>query len=77
MKTFVELKLFATLQRFKPDNAEQFPIEAGSTVRDLIQKLNITRTQSKLVFVNSVKVELDTVLTGGERVGIFPPVGGG
>jgi molybdopterin converting factor small subunit len=35
------------------------------------------REKAKLIFINGVKAELTSTLEGGERVGIFPPVGGG
>jgi molybdopterin converting factor small subunit len=31
----------------------------------------------KIVFIDNVHAELTSILKGGERVGIFPPVGGG
>jgi molybdopterin converting factor small subunit len=39
--------------------------------------LGVPLEEVQLVFVNGTKKEMDTVLTGGERVGVFPPVGGG
>jgi molybdopterin converting factor small subunit len=39
--------------------------------------LEIPADQIKLVFVDGAKAKLTTILDGGERVGIFPPVGGG
>jgi sulfur-carrier protein len=39
--------------------------------------LPITATDAKLVFVDGKRAQPDTPLHGGERIGIFPPVGGG
>jgi molybdopterin converting factor small subunit len=33
--------------------------------------------QAKLIFINGKKENLESRLYGGERVAIFPPVGGG
>ncbi|MGD9210244.1 MAG: MoaD/ThiS family protein [Desulfobacteraceae bacterium] len=77
METFVQLKLFATLHQFMPENADSYPVDSGCTVRELLKKLNIPRSESKLIFINNVRADLETVLHGGERIGIFPPVGGG
>jgi molybdopterin converting factor small subunit len=52
-------------------------VEAGTRVRDLVQQLGIPETKAKLIFINSFKVTLDSVLKDGDRLGIFPPVGGG
>jgi molybdopterin converting factor small subunit len=77
MSATIELKLFAGLQVYKPESAEAYPIQAGTTIQDLLRDLAIPETKAKLIFVNGIKADLDTGLKGGERVGIFPPVGGG
>ncbi|MGD2096176.1 MAG: MoaD/ThiS family protein [Desulfobacterales bacterium] len=73
----IHLKLFASLQKFMPPNADRYQIESGTTVGDLLAQLDIPEGQIKLIFIDGVKVERTRVLGGGERVGIFPPVGGG
>ena len=77
MKTQINIKLFATLQQFMPDSAERYSIEAGVTVQRLLEQLKVPQNKAKLIFINGVKADLSTALNGGERVGIFPPVGGG
>jgi molybdopterin converting factor small subunit len=77
MKSHIQIKLFASLQKFMPETAENYPIEAGITVGALLQQLDIPQDMIKLVFIDSVRSELTSILKGGERVGIFPPVGGG
>lgn len=77
MKATIDLKLFATLAAHLPANASDYPIEAGTTIAQLIDALNISRSEAKLIFVDGVRTQLDRVLHGGERIGIFPPVGGG
>ena len=77
MESHIQIKLFATLQRFMPASAENYAIETGTTIRTLLQQLDLPENKAKLVFIDGVKAELTTVLQGGERIGIFPPVGGG
>lgn len=77
MSATIELKLFAGLQSYKPESAEAYPIQAGITIQDLLRDLDIPEAKAKLIFVNGIKAGLETSLAGGERVGIFPPVGGG
>ena len=36
-----------------------------------------TPKREKLIFINSKKGALSSTLQGGERIGIFPPIGGG
>jgi molybdopterin converting factor small subunit len=77
MEARIQIKLFATLQKFMPASAENYAIEPGTTIRTLLQQLELPENKAKLIFIDGVKAELTTVLQGGERVGIFPPVGGG
>jgi molybdopterin synthase sulfur carrier subunit len=77
MQSHIQIKLFATLQRFMPASAENYPIETGTTIRMLLQQLDVPENKAKLIFSDGVKAELTTVLEGGERISIFPPVGGG
>lgn len=76
-ESYIQLKLFANLQNFMPPTADNFAIEAGLTIGALLARLDIPEDKIKLVFVDGVRAELTTILDGGERVGIFPPVGGG
>ena len=77
MSTTVELKLYATLKRHMPDDGNAVPIAPGITVAALLQTLNVDLAAAKLVFINGRKATVDTPLSGGERIGVFPPVGGG
>lgn len=77
MDTTIDLKLFATLATHAPQDASQYPIAPGMTVAQLIERLNIPPLAAKLIFVDGVRVDPQKQLEGGERVGIFPPVGGG
>ena len=77
MEVRIRIKLFATLQSFMPASAENYAIETGTTIRTLLEQLELPENKAKLIFIDGVKAELSTVLKGGERIGIFPPVGGG
>jgi molybdopterin converting factor small subunit len=73
----IELKCYATLAPMTPGNADAFPIKPGETILGLIDRLGFPHEEVKIVFVNGVTVDLDKPLADGDRVGIFPPVGGG
>jgi sulfur carrier protein ThiS len=73
----IKLKLYATLQTFMPAAGEDYPISPGMTVQDLLHQLNMPEEKAKLIFIDGMKAEPSSKLKGGERVGIFPPVGGG
>ena len=77
MTEIIDLRLFATLQKFTPDASEAFSISPGITVLDVFEQIGVPVEKAKLIFVNGLKKDLDVELSGGERVGVFPPVGGG
>lgn len=73
----VQLKLFASLTPLSPGNADQVPVSPGTSVKELLERLDVPVAKAHLIFIDGVKRSLDTQLNGGERVGIFPPVAGG
>jgi len=73
----IEIRFFATLATYLPEHAQAYPITAGMTVGQVLNQIQLPLEQAKLIFVNGVRAQLDTALKGGERVGVFPPVGGG
>lgn len=77
MTDSIDIKLFASLSKKTPEPSERYPIEPGMTVRELIDRLEVPENEAKLIFINGRKGELTSVLKNGDRVGIFPPVGGG
>ena len=77
MPATIDIKLYATLKKFMPAAANQYPVEPGTRLSILLDQLGIPKDQIKLIFINGIKTDLGAVLNGGERVGIFPPVGGG
>lgn len=77
MRIHIQIKLFATLLEKLPDNADLFSVTEGATVANLADLLGIDPKDAKLIFINGRKGALDSVLAEGDRVGLFPPVGGG
>jgi sulfur-carrier protein len=77
MQTTVQVKLFASLHPMTPAPDGRCPIEAGTTVEQVLNLLEVPLNEAKLIFINGRKGELGSILWGGERVGVFPPVGGG
>ncbi len=77
MKSHIQIKLFASLQPFMPPSGEKYRINPGISVHNLLEQLNIPQEKAKLIFIDGIKANLSSTLDGGERVGIFPPVGGG
>jgi len=76
-KQTIQLKLFAVLAKHTPADADHYPIDPGMTIAQLVHMLEIPKKQAKLVFVNGRRADLADRINPGDRVGIFPPVGGG
>jgi len=73
----IRLELQATLKRFLPDTPEYYPIEGGIRVKDLLKQLGIPEYEVNLVFIDGVPANLVSTIEGGERVALYPPLGGG
>ena len=75
----VDLKCFSKL--VNPESCDfnkstVYDLDDGQTVEDLVQRAGISGEDVKIAFVNSRVVDLDTVLSDGDRVGLAPAVGG-
>jgi len=77
MALHITIKLFATLRPYAPEQADHYAIAPGTTVADVVRALHIPARDARLIFINNIRKELDTRLQDGDRLGIFPPVGGG
>ena len=73
----IDLKLFVTLAKYLPGDGDALALEDGTTVKSLIDGLGIPKKEVKLIFVNGKKESLEYPVKDGDRVGLFPPVGGG
>ena len=77
----VEVRLFATLQRYLPAGTEgdcvSFDLPADATVRDVMESLKIPAELACLTVVNGRDADLDQVLSPGDEVTMFPPLAGG
>lgn len=79
--TKIELKLFVTLDKYFPkkNKGEKNLIEVkdNMSVDEFIKELRIPEDMVKLIFVNGKKKPFDYKLKNNDRLGLFPPVGGG
>jgi molybdopterin synthase sulfur carrier subunit len=75
------VKLFASLRRYFPGlgigEAMEVELPDGATVREMLRHLRLPPDQVKVVFVNGIASTEERVLSDGDELGIFPPVGGG
>ena len=77
----IEIRLFASLARFMPDKSIKKPytmeIQEGTTIRDVFKSIGVPEDAVKLIFLNGLHATGDRVLKDGDKVGVFPPLGGG
>lgn len=76
----LEIRLYATLRRFATSGSGgvlTIDVPAGTTVAQVFEFLEIDPIDVKLVMVNGLASDSDRLLAEGDRVGLFPPVGGG
>lgn len=73
----ITIKCFASLSRFTPPDAEAYALVPGDTAGSVVARLGIPPEELKLVFLNGTHAGLDAKLSDGDRLGLFPAVGGG
>jgi molybdopterin synthase sulfur carrier subunit len=75
----VEVRLYATLQKCPMKTGESQTVVLGDNSRlvDLFRELKIPTEEVKQTFVNGKREEESYLLRDGDRIGIFPPIGGG
>jgi len=73
----ITLLCYATFADKAPEDADNFPLIEGETVSDVLHRVGIPIDEVKIVFINGVSSKFDSVLSDGDRVGVFPAVGGG
>lgn len=72
----IEVKCFATLARRSPEGG-RLSVDSGATPTSVMTRLGIDPGEVKIIFVNGVHAAADAPLKDGDRLGLFPPVGGG
>ncbi len=77
----VDVVLYASLSKYHPEGGGSAPfrltMDEGSTTEALLDRLGIPKEEIKQFFVKNRRQDLDYVVQNGDRIAIFPPVGGG
>ena len=73
----VYLHLFATLRRDEENPQQKLTLRARTSPRDIAKRLGIPHEEIHLVFINGRVASLDQLLQDGDRLALFPPIGGG
>ena len=72
----IEVRCFASLAKHAPAGGH-VKLAAPDTAGDLIRALGIPAGEVAIIFVNGAHAVEATALRDGDRVGLFPAVGGG
>jgi len=70
------VKLFATLREGRGKQLD-IEITEGYDVLKVLEKLGIKKAEASIVLVNGINTGVDTFLSDGDTLSLFPPVGGG
>lgn len=76
----IEVRLYATLRRHSAQaSGGTVSVEVPEAINmwELVGMLNIPGEEIKLIMVNGKQADWHTILADSDRVGLFPPVGGG
>jgi sulfur carrier protein ThiS len=76
--TRATVHVYATLRKYVQDRPSlEVEIEAGQTVATVLDQLGIPADEIRILFVNNRAASLEHELADGDRIGVFPAIGGG
>ncbi len=76
----LEIRLYATLRQAAPAapaGVFSLDVPAGATVAQVLGLIKIDPADVRMIMVNGLAAEPDHILKDGDRLGLFPPLGGG
>lgn len=74
----VKVNLYAALRSYVGGAPSvEVDVEPGQTIAEVLQQLGVPSDETRIIFVNHRAGSLSQTLEGGERIGVFPAIGGG
>lgn len=77
----LQIFLNATLRQhvpgYNPYEGISLPVPPGTPVAQVISQLGLPPPEVTLIMVNGLRQDAHFRLEGNERLGLFPPIGGG
>lgn len=76
----IELRVYTGLEKYtgtRYGELIKLELTEGTTIGNVINQYNIPEQEVFSSLVNGLHKSFDTVLQDGDRVALFPPVGGG
>lgn len=77
IKVLLSSTLRKSVSGYDPVKGVDLNVSQEITVKDLCKKINVPLNKIKIVIVDGKVESTDYILKGHERVGLFPPLGGG
>jgi len=77
LQVFLNASLRPYAPGYDPYQGISLEMPPGTPVARVISRLGLPPEEVTLILVNGVRQPPDFPLTGTERVGLFPPIGGG
>jgi molybdopterin synthase sulfur carrier subunit len=77
----LQILINATLRNYvpgyDPHQGLSLEIQPGTSVAQVLARLGLPAKEVTLIMVDGRRQEADYILQGEERLGLFPPIGGG
>jgi sulfur-carrier protein len=76
----IQVNLYATLaleQTNRGTEAGLIEIEDGTSIGDILNRLGVSSDAPKIIFLNGIHADLETIPKDGDRIAVFPPIAGG
>ncbi len=77
LQVFLNASLRHYVPGYKPYDGLTIEVSPGTPVSRLISQIGLPLEEVTLIMVNGVRQQPDFPLQGEERLGLFPPIGGG
>ncbi|MCL4501486.1 MAG: MoaD/ThiS family protein [Deltaproteobacteria bacterium] len=77
LQIFLNATLRQYLPGYDPYQGVSLEVPAGTTIAQVMDRLNLPPKEVTLIMVDGRRREADFALQGDERLGLFPPIGGG
>jgi orotate phosphoribosyltransferase len=77
----IEVKLFATLDKFLPPGSQKhtgkIDVPEGTCAARILEKLGIPPDMPKIILINGIHSSSEDLLKEGDTLALFPPLAGG
>jgi molybdopterin synthase sulfur carrier subunit len=73
----IEISLYASLRKWNPSPAFTHEIAEGKTVGEILVEIGVPERDTAIIMVNQRRGGLDTILSSGDTLSLFPLIGGG